>query len=303
MAVSTRTAKKSKTPTKAAANSSPKKSSRRRRNNKKNKAAAAAKDDTSIVSDGTDSSSSSYSNNNILISARENEFNERTWWMVDIMYGDEEGNSTTQGATSLVKRCMRVYNWSIEKTRKVLTAYRQFLTLKKEHKDWNATILSPSYLVDQMWHQHILDAVNYTHDMMLLCGHFVGHNPDGALDVQKKAKRDKTTHAALEKRFANKYDKEVWNVIVDNMGKYQPNLNEGITITVKDQNGEETMFKIKRGTKLGKVFHLFAQRKGIEMGQLIFMLDGERIGERDTPSSLGLEDEDQIDAILAQCGC
>jgi len=68
---------------------------------------------------------------------------------------------------------MRVYNWSLEKTRKVLTAYRQFLTLKKEHKDWDATILSPSYLVDQMWHQHILDVVNYTHNMMLLCGHVV----------------------------------------------------------------------------------------------------------------------------------
>ena len=302
MAVSTRTAKKSKTPTKAAAKSCSKKSSRRRRNNKKNKAAAAAKDDSSIVSDGSNSSSSS-NNNNILISARENEFNERTWWMVDIMYGDEEGNSTTQGATSLVKRCMRVYNWSIEKTRKVLTAYRQFLTLKKEHKDWNATILSPSYLVDQMWHQHILDAVNYTHDMMLLCGHFVGHNPDGALNLQKKAKRDKATHAALKKRFANKYDKEVWNVIIDNMGRYQPNLNEAITIRVKDQNGEETMFKIKRGTKMIKVLQLYAQRKRIELGQLFFLLDGERISETETPSSLELEDEDQIDAILRQCGC
>lgn len=302
MAVSTRTAKKSKTPTKAAAKSSSKKSSRRRRNNKKNKAAAAAKDDSSIVSDGSNSSSSS-NNNNILISARENEFNERTWWMVDIMYDDEEGNSTTQGATSLVKRCMRVHNWSLEKTRKVLTAYRQFLTLKKEHKDWNATILSPSYLVDQMWHQHILDAVNYTHDMMLLCGHFVGHNPDGALNWRKKAERDKTTHAALEKRFANKYDKEVWNVIVDNMGQCQPNLNEAITIRVKDQNGEETMFKIKRGTKMIKVLQLYAQRKRIELGQLFFLLDGERISETETPSSLELEDEDQIDAILRQCGC
>jgi len=302
MAVSTRTAKKSKTPTKAAAKSSSKKSSRRRRNNKKNKAAAAAKDDTSIVSDGADSSSSS-NNNNILISTRVNEFNERTWWMVDMMYDEEEGNSTTQGATALVKRCMRVYNWSIEKTRKVLTAYRQFLTLKKEHKDWNATILSPSYLVDQMWHQHILDAVNYTHDMMLLCGHFVGHNPDGALNLRKKAERDKATQIALEKRFAKKYDKEVWNVIVDSKGKYQPNLNEAITIRIKDQRGEETMFRIKRGTKLGKVFNLFAQRKGIELTSLFFLLDGERIHECETPSSLDLEDEDQIDAILTQRGC
>ena len=232
MAVSTRTAKKSKTPTKAAAKSCSKKS-RRRRNNKKNKAAAAAKDDSSIVSDGSNSSSSS-NNNNILISARESEFNERTWWMVDIMYDDEDDYSTTQGATLLVKRCMRVYNWSLEKTRKILAAYRQFLTLKKEHKDWNATILSPSYLVDQMWHQHILDAVNYTHDMMLLCGHFVGHNPDGALDLQKKAKRDKATRKALEKRFANKYDKEIWGILEIKKEQHISN-NPSFTITVKGQ--------------------------------------------------------------------
>ena len=39
-----------------------------------------------------------------------------------------------------------------------------------------------SLLVDQIWHQHILDVVvvvvNYCNDMT-----FVGHNHDGALDV------------------------------------------------------------------------------------------------------------------------
>ena len=55
--------------------------------------------------------------------------------MVDIENSDEEDSSTNQGATALVKRCMRVYGWSLEKSRKVLKAYRQFLTLKKEHED------------------------------------------------------------------------------------------------------------------------------------------------------------------------
>jgi len=300
MAVSTRTAKKSKTPTKAAAKSSSKKSSRRRRNNKKKKAAA-VKDDSSIVSDGADSSSS----NKILISARENEFNERTWWMVDIMYDDEEGNSTTQGATALVKRCMRVYNWSIEKTRKVLTAYRQFLTLKKKHKDWNATILSPSYLVDQMWHQHILDAVNYTHDMMLLCGHFVGHNPEGALDLQKKAKRDKATRKALEKRFANKYDKEVWGILeIKKEQDINHNLSGVITIRVKGQSDEPALeFKVFRSIKMGRIFQLYAEQRRLDVNLLRFILDSDRIGETDTPSSLELEDGDQIYAFMAQRGC
>ena len=128
-----------------------------------------------------------------------------------------------------------------------MTAYRQFLTLKKEHRDWNATLLSPSYLVDQMWHQHILDVVNYTHDMMLLCGHVVGHNPDGALNLQKKEERDETTRKALEERFANKYDKEVWgiseikkeqNVAIETVEDDNTDGEESIRIRVKGQSAD-----------------------------------------------------------------
>ena len=68
--------------------------------------------------------------------------------MVDIENSDEGDSSTNKGATVLVKRCMQVYGWSLEKSRKVLKAYQQFLTLKKEHEDWGAKGLSPSFWVD-----------------------------------------------------------------------------------------------------------------------------------------------------------
>jgi len=153
----------------------------------------------------------------ISISPRQNEFSESTWWMVDIEHNGEEGANfkNSQGATAIVKRCMRVHGWTQEKSRRILTAYRQFLTLKKEHEDWDATGLSPSLLVDQMWHQHILDVTNYCHDMMLLCGRVVGHNPDGAGEGSRlsgKVERDKATRKALKQRFPQ-YDKEIWGVM------------------------------------------------------------------------------------------
>ena len=40
--------------------------------------------------------------------------------------------------------------------------------------------------------------------------------------------------------------------------------NEPITIRVKDQTGEETMFKIKKTTRMKKVFATYAARKGVE---------------------------------------
>jgi len=78
--------------------------------------------------------------------------------------------------------------------------------------------------------------------------------------------------------------------------------NEPITIRVKDQTGEETMFKIKKSTKMSKVFTAYAQRKGVEVTSLRFLLDGERINDTDTPKMLELEDEDQIDCVLQQVG-
>jgi len=78
--------------------------------------------------------------------------------------------------------------------------------------------------------------------------------------------------------------------------------NSPITIRVKDQTGEETMFKIKKSTKMSKVFAAYAQRKGVEPASLRFLLDGERIGPDETPKMLELEDEDQIDCVLAQVG-
>ena len=68
------------------------------------------------------------------------------------------------------------------------------------------------------------------------------------------------------------------------------------------QTGEEMFFKIKKTTKMGKVFDTYAQRKGVQVGSLRFLLDGERIDSMQTPKLLELEDQDQIDCVLEQVG-
>jgi len=62
------------------------------------------------------------------------------------------------------------------------------------------------------------------------------------------------------------------------------------------------MFKIKRTTKMKKVFVTYASRKGVEASTMRFMLDGENIGPEATPAELDLDDDDQIDCFLAQVG-
>jgi small ubiquitin-related modifier len=73
--------------------------------------------------------------------------------------------------------------------------------------------------------------------------------------------------------------------------------NEPITIRVKDQSGEETMLKIKKSTKMSKVFTACAQRNSVNVKSLRFLLDGERINDTDTPEMLELGDGGQIDCV------
>jgi small ubiquitin-related modifier len=68
------------------------------------------------------------------------------------------------------------------------------------------------------------------------------------------------------------------------------------------KTGEETFFKIKKTTKMSKVFDTYATRRGVQPSSLRFMLDGERIDPNTTPKMLEMDDQDQIDCMLEQTG-
>ena len=68
------------------------------------------------------------------------------------------------------------------------------------------------------------------------------------------------------------------------------------------QTGEETFFKIKKSTRMKKVFETYATRKGVQSSSLRFLLDGDRIDPEQTPKMLELDDQDQIDCMLEQTG-
>ena len=77
---------------------------------------------------------------------------------------------------------------------------------------------------------------------------------------------------------------------------------ETIQIIVKDQLGEEVLFRVKHQTNMGKIFDAYANRRGVTRSVLRFMLDGKRILDDDTPESLDLQDLDQVDCLLEQIG-
>ena len=65
----------------------------------------------------------------------------------------------------------------------------------------------------------------------------------------------------------------------------------------KVPEGDETVYKVKTTTKLQRLFDAYALRKGIDVGSLRFLLDGERLRGDQTPADVDMEDGDQIDVF------
>jgi len=103
-------------------------------------------------------------------------------------------------------------------------------------------------------------------------------------------------------------DEDQIDVFLDQVGgsdeDVKPTMGEdaAITLHVKESTGEEIAFKVKKSTKMSKIFDAYASRKGVRSDVLRFMLDGKRIKAEDTPKMLELEDNDQIDVVLMQEG-
>ena len=75
-----------------------------------------------------------------------------------------------------------------------------------------------------------------------------------------------------------------------------------LNLKVKAQDGTEVYFKVKKTTKLKKLMDAYCARVGKEAGSIRFLFDGDRIAPESTPSQLGMEDEDEIDAMVeVQC--
>ena len=71
-----------------------------------------------------------------------------------------------------------------------------------------------------------------------------------------------------------------------------------LNIRIRDQTGEETFFKVKKTTKLDKVFNAYSQRKGVNATSLRFLFDGQRVRGDQTAGGIGMEDGDRIDVML-----
>lgn len=92
---------------------------------------------------------------------------------------------------------------------KSIMQYRLFIQAKVDVNDINATKISPSPLIDTIWHTHILFTQDYANFCYNLIKSQINHNPMGEFDKDDKHKRYK---AMLEWMILNGHciDESIW---------------------------------------------------------------------------------------------
>ena len=119
----------------------------------------------------------------------------------------------------LALRCARNLDLNEEEVVDALAAYKQFMVLKTVCKDFDATKLSPPPLVDEIWHEHILDTRGYRAFCDAAFKQFVDHDPDGVLDCGARRVRRAATFHYLKLCFKDEYNMEIWNYPLENSCK------------------------------------------------------------------------------------
>ncbi len=82
----------------------------------------------------------------------------------------------------------------------------------------------------------------------------------------------------------------------------KPKSNDELNLNVKSQEGNIICFKLKKTTSLKKMIDSYCSKFGLQAKSVRFIFEGERIKESDTPEILGMEDGDEIDAMVEQHG-
>eukprot|EP00854_Cymbomonas_tetramitiformis_P001762 gene1762-2428_t len=116
----------------------------------------------------------------------------------------------------LVYELYRDKMWEIWFARKAAREYVRFIDLKVALKDFgegenDSLLVSPSPIVDAVWHTHLLNTRLY----MLFCNafspRFVHHSTDGAHDTVPRKTRLRNTALAYRARFSKAMPATVWD--------------------------------------------------------------------------------------------
>jgi len=89
------------------------------------------------------------------------------------------------------------------------TAYRRFLALRALYPE--ATLV-PTGMIDEFWHQHILDTVQYANDCERVFGGFMDHDPYFGGDSDEEAEANASAFEETKRLYRETFGEELLGV-------------------------------------------------------------------------------------------
>lgn len=77
---------------------------------------------------------------------------------------------------------------------------------------------------------------------------------------------------------------------------------ERIHLTVTDQQGDQFIFSLKYSWTFRKLFDAYGKVKSVDPKGYRFLFEGKHLRSEQTPNEFGMEDGDEINAMLEQRG-
>lgn len=148
--------------------------------------------------------------------------------------------------------------------------YFRFLEMKIKLRDIDATKLSPSEQIDDVWHLHILDTKNYQSDIRAIAIHFnvpdvvmLHHNP--VIDPKSRQERRLKTFDTYKLMFGQEPSTFCWKELHDEVNGQRDNVE--LAMMMRWRETDPTMSQIFVKTMMGTTlsFNVHINRDTVEL--------------------------------------
>ncbi len=195
----------------------------------------------------------------------------------------------------------------------LVNEYERAMDVKIINGDADAKLFSVGKTVDDVWHLHLEDMVDYREFCNAAT---VRHNPEGAGDEPEKvlarAQRFARFSEAYEKLYGHPPSEYYYGpgrrqeVPMSGVPGPVPRPDGSFTIFVKSLTGNTmTIDAVKTTTKISALYNRISRKTGIPVEQLILLFDRKRLSRdnNETVGDYGILDNSTLCYILNARGC